>query len=93
LDLASKSWLNLWNIFRSAIAGVQPYYLLVVSLFFTMIFLKKLMIENFSTLNKTKTLQGIDMIQNITKTDTLLNAFTDTLWNVGTSIVGSALLT
>ena len=51
------------------------------------------MIEYSSTLNKIKTLQGIDMVQNITKTDTLLNAFTDTLWNVGTSIVGSALLT
>ncbi len=51
------------------------------------------MIEYPSTLNKTKTLQGIDMIQNITKTDTLLMAFTDSLWNVGTSIVSSALLT
>ncbi len=51
------------------------------------------MIEYPSTLNKTKTLQGQDMVQNITKTDTLLNAFTDTLWNVSTSIVGSALLT
>jgi len=51
------------------------------------------MIEYPSTLNKTKTLQGIDMVQNITKTDTLLIEFTDTLWNVGTSIVGSALLT
>ena len=51
------------------------------------------MIENFSTLNKTKTLQGVEMVQNITKTNTLLNAYTDTLWNVGTSIAGSALLT
>jgi hypothetical protein len=58
-----------------------------------MIFLKKLMIEYPSTLNKTKTLQGQDMIQNITMTDTLLMAFTDSLWNVGTGIVGSALLT
>jgi hypothetical protein len=58
-----------------------------------MIFLKKLMIECPSTLNKTKTLKGQDMVQNITKTDTLLMAFTDSLWNVGTSIVGSALLT
>lgn len=58
-----------------------------------MVFLKKLMIEYLSTLNKTKTLQGQDMIQDITKTDTLLMAFTDSLWNVGTSIVGSALLT
>jgi len=30
------------------------------------------MIENFSTLNKTKTLQEQDMIQNITKTGILL---------------------
>ena len=46
------------DTFRSVIAGVQLYYLLVVvSLFFTMIFLKKLMIENFSTLNKTKTVK------------------------------------
>ena len=51
------------------------------------------MIEYPSTLNKTKTLQGQDMVQHITKTDTLLIAFTDTLWNVGTGIVGSALLT
>ena len=51
------------------------------------------MIEYPSTLNKTKILQGIDMIQNITKADTLLMAFTDTLWNVGISIVGSVLLT
>ncbi len=51
------------------------------------------MVEYPSTLNKTKTLEGIDMVQNITKTDTLLMAFTDSLWNVGTSIVGSALLT
>jgi len=50
------------------------------------------MIKYSSTLNKTKILQGIDMVQNIIKTDTLLNAFTDMLWNVGTSIVGSALL-
>ena len=51
------------------------------------------MIEHPSTLNKTKTLQGQDMIQDITKTDTLLMAFTEALWNVGTSIVSSALLT
>ena len=51
------------------------------------------MIEYPSTLNRTKTLLGIDMVQNITKTDTLLIAFTGSLWNVGTSIVGSALLT
>ncbi len=51
------------------------------------------MIEYSSTLNKTKTLQGIDMAQNITKTDTLLIAFTGSLWNVGTNIVGSVLLT
>ena len=50
------------------------------------------MIENFSTLNKTKTILEVDMTQNITKTDTLLNAFIETLWNVGTGIVGSALL-
>lgn len=81
------------NIFRSAIAGVTFYYLLVVvSLFFTMVFLKKLMIECISTLNETKTTQGIDMTNNITKTDTLLIAFTDSLWNVGTGIVGNALL-
>jgi hypothetical protein len=58
-----------------------------------MVFFKKLMIEYSSTLNKTKKTQGIDMIHNITKTDTLLIAFTDSLWNVGTGIVGSALLT
>ena len=51
------------------------------------------MIEYSSTLNKTKTLEGIDMVQNITKTDSLLIAFTGSLWNVGTGIVGSALLT
>lgn len=51
------------------------------------------MIEYISGLNETKTTQGIDMIHNITKTDTLLIAFTDSLWNVGTGIVGSALLT
>ncbi len=51
------------------------------------------MIEYPSTLNQTKTTQGIDMEHNITKTDTLLIAFTDSLWNVGTGIVGSALLT
>ena len=51
------------------------------------------MVEYSSTLNKTKTLQGIDMVHNITKTNTLLIAFTDSLWNVGTGIVGSALLT
>ena len=51
------------------------------------------MIEYSSTLNETKTIQGIDMKQNITKTDTLLMAFTDSLWNVGTGIVGNALLT
>lgn len=51
------------------------------------------MIEHVSTLNKTNNTQGIDMIQNITKTDTLLIAFTDSLLNVGTGIVGSALLT
>lgn len=51
------------------------------------------MIEHVSTLNKTKTTQGIDMTQNITKTDTLLIAFTDSLWNVGTGIIGNALLT
>jgi len=51
------------------------------------------MIEDPSTLYKTKTLQGQDMAQHITKTDTLLMAFTDSLWNVGTSIVGSVLLT
>jgi hypothetical protein len=74
-------------------AGVQLYYLLVVvSLFFTMIFLKKLMIEYSSTLSTTKRIQRIDMENNITKTGTLLIAFTDTLWNVGTGIVGSALL-
>ncbi len=75
-------------------AEVQLFYLLVVvSLFFTMVFLKKLMTEYISTLNKTKTTQGIDMTQNITKTDTLLIAFTDSLWNVGTGIEGNALLT
>jgi len=51
------------------------------------------MIENFSTLNQIKILQGIDMVQDITRTDTLLMAFTDSLWNVGPSIVGSASLT
>jgi len=51
------------------------------------------MIEYSSTLNTTKLTQGTDMTNNITKTDTLLIAFTDSLWNVGTSIVGSALLT
>jgi len=51
------------------------------------------MIEHFSTLNKTKTLKGEGVIQHITKTDTLLMAFAYTLWNVGASIVGSALLT
>ena len=74
-------------------AGVQHDYLLVVvSLFFTMVFLKKLMIEYPSTF-KTKITQGQDMNNNITKTDTLLIAFTDSLWNVGTGIAGSALLT
>jgi len=58
-----------------------------------MVFLKKLMIEYPSTLNTTKPIQGIDMENNITETDTLLIAFTDTLWNVSTSIVGSVLLT
>ena len=58
-----------------------------------MVFLKKLMIEYSSILNKTKTTQGIDMEYNITKQDTLLIAFTESLWNVGTSIVGSELLT
>lgn len=58
-----------------------------------MVFLKKLMIEYNSTLNKTKTIQGINMTKNITKTNTLLIAFTDSLWNVGTGIIGSALLT
>jgi len=72
-------------------AGVQlDYLLVVVSLFFTIVFLKKLMIEYNSTL---KTTQGIDMTNNITKTDALLIAFTDSLWNVGTSIVSSVLLT
>lgn len=33
------------------------------------------------------------MTNNITKADTLLIAFTDSLWNVGTGIVGNALLT
>jgi len=42
------------------------------------------MIEYPSILNKTKTLQGQAMVQNITKTNTLLMAFTDSLWNVGT---------
>lgn len=51
------------------------------------------MIEYNSTLNKTKTIQGINMTKNITKTNTLLIAFTDSLWNVGTGIIGSALLT
>lgn len=51
------------------------------------------MIEHISTLNETKTTQGIDMTNNITKTDTLLIAFTDSLWNVGTGIVGNVLLT
>jgi len=51
------------------------------------------MIEYSSTLKKTKTLKGQDMIQDITKTDTLLMAFTDSLWNVGTGIVSSLLLT
>jgi len=51
------------------------------------------MIEYPSTLNTTKPIQGIDMENNITETDTLLIAFTDTLWNVSTSIVGSVLLT
>lgn len=51
------------------------------------------MIEYISILNETKTTQRIDMGNNITKTDTLLIAFTDSLWNVGTSIVGSTLLT
>ena len=58
-----------------------------------MVFLKKLMIEYSSTLNTTKRTKRIDMENNITKTDTLLIAFTDSLWNVGTGIVGSALLT
>lgn len=58
-----------------------------------MVFLKKLIIEYISTFNQTKTSQGIDMEHNITKQDTLLIAFTDSLWNVGTSIVGSELLT
>ena len=58
-----------------------------------MIFLKKLIIEYLSALTKTKTLQVRDMIQDITKIDALLIAFTDSLWNVGTGIVGSALLT
>lgn len=51
------------------------------------------MIEHISALNETNNTQGIDMTNNITKTDTLLIAFTDSLWNVGTGIVGSALLT
>ena len=51
------------------------------------------MIEYPSTLNTTKLIQGIDMTNNITKTGTLLIAFTDSLWNVGAGIVGSALLT
>jgi len=58
-----------------------------------MVFLKKLMIEYGSTLNEAKRTQRIDMENNITKTDTLLIAFTDSLWNVGTSIVGNVLLT
>ena len=51
------------------------------------------MIEYISTFNQTKTTQGINMEHNITKQDTLLIAFIDSLWNVGTSIVGSELLT
>ena len=45
------------------------------------------MIEYPSTLNKTKILQGQDMEQNITKTDSLLMAFTDSLWNVGSALL------
>lgn len=45
------------------------------------------MIEYSSTLNETKTTQGIDMAHNITKTDTLLIAFTDSLWNVGNALL------
>lgn len=41
------------------------------------------MIEYSSTINKTKRIQRIDMENNITSTDTLLMAFTDSLWNVG----------
>ena len=51
------------------------------------------MLDNTSSLDKTKNTQGQDMNNNITKTDTLLIAFTDSLWNVGTGIVGSVLLT
>jgi len=51
------------------------------------------MIEHNSTLNKTETIPGEEMIHNITQTDTLLMAFADSLWNVGTGIVSSILLT
>ena len=51
------------------------------------------MIEYFSTFKKQKTLKGQDMIKNNAKTDTLLKAFADSLWNVGTGIVSSLLLT
>jgi len=51
------------------------------------------MLDYISSLDKTKNIQGQDINNNITKTDTLLIAFTDSLWNVGTGIVGSALLT
>jgi hypothetical protein len=54
-----------------------------------MVFLKKLMIEYISTLNETKTTQGIDMTNNITKTDALLIVFIDLLWNVGSGIIGN----
>ena len=51
------------------------------------------MIENFSTFNTIKTLQGQDMIYNITQTGTLFMVFTDLLWNIGAGIVSSVLLT